>query len=159
MHSSDIPALSSDDARALLDHAAASTRRRHPKILHAPGDEFNRVFNGMMHDSYMQPHHHPGPEKIERIYLIEGRIVVLFFDERGAIQRTVLLERGGVDMVEVPAFAWHTYVILSDHAITYETMMGRYEPATWKEMAAWAPTESDGSSAEYLATLKRQAVR
>lgn len=153
-----IPELPREEAAGLLARAAGSPRRRVPKILHEPGAVLNRVFNVMMADSYMQPHLHPGDEKIEKIALVEGRVAVLMFDDEGAVKRVVMLAEGQTDYVEVPAFTWHTYVMLSEHAITYETMMGRYEPDTWKGFAGWAPREESPESADYLALLKTTAL-
>jgi cupin fold WbuC family metalloprotein len=154
-----IPRLSGAEIEDLLGRAARSPRRRHPKILHAPGDELNRVVNVMMQDTYMQPHLHPGEAKIEKIHLIAGQVAVLLFDDRGLVKTVVVLKKGGVESIEVPAFTWHTYVMLTESAITYETMMGRYEPETWKDMAAWAPRENAPESAAYLGVLKTEAAR
>lgn len=156
--SADLAQLTAEVAANGLRRAAESPRHRHPKILHAPGDELNRVFNFMMRDSYMQPHHHPGPEKIEHIRVVEGSLAVLFFDDAGNVEQIFHLAKGAVEHVAVPAYTWHTYVMLSDHVITYETMMGQYEPASWKEMASWAPPENSPESARYLATLKAAAA-
>lgn len=153
-----IPELSEQDNKDGIAMAASSARRRHPKLLHKPGAEFNRVFNFMMHDSYMQPHLHPGEEKIENIYLVQGKIAALFFDEQGAIKECTLLEKGGIELIAVPAFTWHTYVMLSEHAISYETMMGVYEPSTWKKFAPWAPPEDSPASSTYLNFLKEAAA-
>jgi cupin fold WbuC family metalloprotein len=158
MQDRDIPTVSGDQRSEGLRLAAESARRRYPNILHNPGDEFNRVVNYIMADSYMQPHLHPGDEKIEKIYLLQGSLAVLFFDDTGAVQRVTVLEHGQTECVEVPAFTWHTYVMLSESAITYETMMGQYEPKTWKEFAQWAPAENLPQSAGYLALLKSQAA-
>lgn len=152
-----IPQLSQQEIQEGIRQADSSVRRRHPKILHNPGDEFNRVINFMMEDSYMQPHLHPGDEKIEKIYLVEGRLAVLFFEDNGAIKGVTVLEKGGVEMIEVPAFTWHTYVMLTHHAITYETMMGKYEPQTWKKFFTIAPLENSPESISYLNTLKKEA--
>lgn len=157
MSGTDIPALSHEALAALVARAAASPRRRVPKILHEPGAVLNRVFNVMMEDSYMQPHLHPGAEKIEKIALVEGRVAVLMFDDQGVVKRVVMLAKGQTDYVEVPAFTWHTYVMFSEHAVTYETMMGRYEPETWKGFAGWAPREDAPESGDYLAHLKATA--
>jgi len=149
-----IPKISEQERIEGLLHAANSPRRRHPNILHNPGAEFNRVINFIMDDSYMQPHLHPGVEKIERICLVRGKVAVLFFDDLGAVINCVVLEKEGLDFVDVPAFAWHTYVMLSKHAITYETMMGKYTPETWKKLAEWAPAESSHACHDYLDGLK-----
>lgn len=151
------PPLSAADAAEHLSRAQASPRRRVPKILHRQGEVLNRVFNFMMADSYMQPHLHPGPEKVEKIRVLEGRIAVVLFDDQGAPARVVPLAAGGDDYIEIPAFTWHTYVILSPHAITHETMMGKYEPDTWKGFASWAPPEGLPDSGEYLESLRALA--
>jgi cupin fold WbuC family metalloprotein len=152
-----IPAITEEEKKEGILKADASPRRRHPKILHQPGAEFNEVFNFMMSDSYMQPHLHPGDEKIEMIYLVQGKVAVLFFDDNGAVTKCTLLEKEGVDMIAVPAFTWHTYVMLSPSAITYETMMGKYDPQTWKDFFTIAPAENTAESVEYLAELKKSA--
>ena len=154
MSDSAIPQLSEREIEEGLSQARSSSRHRYPKLLHKPGDEFNRVFNFITRDSYMQPHLHPGEEKIEEIYIVEGKVATIFFDDQGAVRDVVLLEKGGVECVRVPAFAWHTYVMLTDGAITYETMMGVYDPRTWKEFASWAPTEVSPESSTYLESLR-----
>lgn len=159
MSDTQIPQLSEQEIIEGLLSAGSSARRRHLKLLHNPGDEFNRGYSFTMQDSYMQPHLHPGIEKIEEIYLIQGKIAVLFFGDRGAVIQIVLLERGGVECVKIPAFSWHTYVMLSESAITYETMMGRYEPKTWKKFAEWAPPENSSESLAYLISLKEEASK
>lgn len=153
MNAITIPAITNLEIERLFTLAANSERKRYAKILHSPGDEFNHVFNFMQHDSYMQPHLHPGPEKIEKIFIVEGKIAVLYFDEFGKCKESTVLIKGGVESVEVPAFTWHTYVILSNRAVTYETMMGVYQPNTWKRMAGWAPSEVDANAFDYLQSL------
>lgn len=154
-----IPALPDTDLDHLFSLAAASPRRRHAHILHAPGDELNRVFNAMMHDSYMQPHHHPGPEKIEHIHLVRGEVMVFFFTPDGRIETTTLLSEQGTRHIAVPAYQWHTYAILSESALTYETMMGVYDPQTWKAMGGWAPAEQTPEHPAFLSGLKREAAQ
>ena len=155
MLNNEMTMLSDQQIEDYLKVADSSEKRRHPKLLHAPGDEFNRVFNFMMRDSYMQPHLHPGAEKIEKIHLIRGRVAALFFDDQGTEMSCTILEEGGIELIEVPAFTWHTYVILTGWAVTYETMMGIYEPSTWKKFASWAPQEGTGESIAYLGFLKK----
>lgn len=153
MNNLEIPELQASEIEHICNMASNSKRRRYAKILHASGDEFNKVFNFMHHDSYMQPHLHPGHEKIEKIYIVYGKISVLYFNERGECIECTILEKGAIESIEVPAFTWHTYVILSDWAMTYETMMGVYKPETWKSMASWAPSEDQVDAQIYLQNL------
>ena len=151
-----IPELSDQEIKKFLNLAASSEKRRYPKLLHSPGDEFNCVFNFMMQDSYMQPHLHPGEEKIEIIHLIQGKVAVIFFDDQGVVKKYIMLENGGIDFIEVPAFTWHTYVILTDYAVTYETMMGVYKPETWKKFSDWSPQEGGDDCHAFIALLKKK---
>jgi len=109
----------------------------------------------------MQPHFHPHEEKIEGIEAIQGKLAVLFFNDKGEVIKSVILEKKGDEesRVDVPGFAWHTYIVLSDTAVTYETMKGVYDPKTWKEMAPWAPLENTPESQGYLDFLKKEAVK
>ena len=154
MNKNIIPHLSEKEITEGLQQAGHSDRKRHAKVLHLPGDEFNQVFNFLLLGTYMHPHLHPGAEKIEEIYLVEGKLRIIFFDDDGAVAKTVVLEKGGVEFIKIPAFSWHTYVVLSDSAVTYETMMGVYDPKTWKDFAPWAPQEGSAESASYLASLR-----
>ena len=149
-----IPELSEQEIQDCLKLAVSSEKRRYPKLLHSAGDEFNCVFNFMMQNSYMQPHLHPGEEKIEKIHLIRGKVAALFFDDQGMVKKCTVLEKGGIELIEVPAFTWHTYVMLTDYALTYETMMGVYDPETWKKFAEWAPQEGGIECLRYLDLLK-----
>lgn len=145
-----IPKLSSADRFEGLQLATQSSRRRYAKVLHEPGALDNRVFNFMMSNSYMRPHLHPGPEKIENIHIVEGRVRVLFFDDWGAVTSRFDLGPESLSIIAVPAFTWHTYVIMTDFAITYETMWGIYEPNTWKQFAKWAPAEFTNEATDFL---------
>lgn len=149
--------LQDSEIRLLTEKAIISPRRRHAKILHQPADEFNRVINSICSTSYMRPHMHPGPEKIEEITVMRGTLSLLFFGEKGDVIQTKRLNERGERFIRVPAFAWHTYVIDSPICITYETMEGRYDPLTWKQMAPWAPDENTEESDKYLAFLKKAA--
>ena len=151
----EVPKLSDREIQDGLQLANDAEKLRHPKLLHSPGDEFNHVFNFIMRNSYMQPHLHPAVEKIERIHIVRGKLAALFFDDQGSVESFTLLEIGGIELIEVPAFTWHTYVMLTDCSVTYETMMGVYEPSTWKRFAGWAPQEGACECVAYLESLRR----
>ena len=158
MSASTVPPIDDDEIADWLRRAGDSPRQRLPRILHEPGAEFNEVFNFMRGGTYMQPHHHPAEEKVEKIYLVRGRLAVIYFEDDGTPSQVTVLSEAGTDRIEVPAFTWHTYVMLSDEVVTYETMMGRYEPSSWKEFAQWAPAEDAPESAAYLRRLKAIAL-
>ena len=134
--------------------ARESPRRRYAHILHQPGAEFNKVFNFMLKESYMQPHLHPSEEKCEDIHVVRGRLLLHYFDDSGAVIQSFLMEPTGLSHVRVPAFTWHTYAMLTEEVLTYESMWGKYDPLTWKRTAGWAPMEDLVDSGRYLERLK-----
>ena len=150
----EIPYLLDEEIKSYFDLALISERRRHPKILHNKGDYHNKVFNFILEDSYMHPHLHPGKEKIEKMHLIQGSFSLILFDSKGEVIESIVLEKGKKEFIEIPAFTWHTYVMLSDKVIIYETMKGKYNADTWKKMAPWAPIENSTDASRYLAMLK-----
>ena len=149
--------LDSLDFTELQNLALSSPRKRHASILHQKGADFNKVINCILKDSYMQPHCHPGCEKIEHITLLKGSATVIFFDENGSITHSELLSEKNKTVI-IPAFSWHTYVMNSDHVITYETMLGIYKPTTWKNLAHWAPNEQSSEAATYLNDLRERCA-
>jgi len=148
------PKLSEEEVSLYFEKANNSIRHREPKILHQKGDYLNRVFNFILSDSYMHPHMHPSEEKIEKMYLIEGSFALTLFDDFGGLTDVIILEEGQCEEVQVPAFTWHTYIMLSDRVIIYETMEGFYNPNTWKNLAPWAPDEGTVEAIQYLNDLK-----
>ena len=134
--------------------AKESSRDRFPLILHKKGDFENKVINFLGLNSYMHPHLHPGQEKIESIYLIQGKCAIIYFNDSGLIDDVKVLNKPN-QFIRVPAFKWHTYVMLSDNVITYETMDGIYNSDSWKLFADWAPIESSAVAKDYLQMLKK----
>ena len=149
-----IPKISTSQIEHGFKAATESPRHRFPLILHEQGAVFNRVFNFMLSDSYMQPHCHPSQEKAELIYLVDGSISVIYFDQNGSVLKTFDLESLVDHAIVVPPFTWHTYIVVSERAITYETMYGKYDPKTWKQAAPWAPSEGEVISNEYFSKLR-----
>ena len=144
------PIFNQFEARKL---ASLSPRKRHATILHKQGAVFNKVFNYILKDSYMQPHCHPGCEKIEHITICKGEASVVFFDHNGAIISNVFLNSQN-HTIAIPAFSWHTYVMHSEYVITYETMLGIYNPSNWKQLADWAPSEQSIDAKIYLKKIR-----
>jgi len=153
-----VPDLSSDEMQYYFTEAKSSERKRFPKILHKQGDYNNKVINFILDQSYMMPHLHPSDEKIEKMFLIDGSFALILFDNRGEISECIILEKGKRESVDVPAFTWHTYVMLTEKVAIYETMEGVYEPSTWKKMASWAPLENTPEAAHYLSFLKNRVL-
>lgn len=148
-----IPSLTLEDKKKYFSQAQLSERKRFPLIIHQKGDEFNQVFNFILDDSYMKPHMHPGKNMIEKMHLISGSFKLIFFDDNGKANKIYNIDKKN-HRVEVPSYTWHTYVMTSKSTIIFETMMGKYDPLTWKKMPNWAPNENSKNSEKYLKDLK-----
>ena len=90
------------------------------------------------------------------MYLVKGSFALIIFDSNGSVIDIKILEEDKKNYVAVPAYTWHTYVMLTDEVIIYEEMDGFYSPDTWKEMASWAPKENTPEAITYLNELKAQ---
>src|SRR3989304_5407899 len=90
-----IPPFTDREVDEYLERARQSGRKRAPKILHEPGAEMNRVVNVLLRGTYMQPHCHTQPDAVERIHVMRGELVIVFFDEHGHIDRTTAPLGGG----------------------------------------------------------------
>lgn len=149
-----IPNLTLEDKKFYFNQAKLSERKRFPYIIHKKGDEFNQVFNFILEDSYMKPHLHPKSNMIEKMHLIQGSFKLIFFDNNGKVEETFNLDEPG-QRIKVPACTWHTYIMTSKSTIIFETMMGVYDPKTWKKTPDWAPNEDSKKAKNYLKNLKK----
>ena len=148
-----IPDLSEKKILEYCEKAKSSARKRIPLVMHKPGDDFNQVFNFVCKDSYMRPHLHPKKKMIEKMHLIKGSFRLFFFNDDSSISKFYDISSKG-QKVQVPSNTWHTYIITSDISVIFETMVGKYDPLTWKKMADWAPDENHQDSNFYLKQLK-----
>jgi cupin fold WbuC family metalloprotein len=138
--------------------AQSVSRRRMNHNFHAGAeDNPHRFLNVLLRGTYIRPHRHLDPPKSEAFLVLEGQAEVIVFNEEGAVTARYLLgavvnggKRWGVDLA--PG-VWHTVVALTERVICYEVKPGPWEPASDKEFATWAPTESDPAAPRYLETL------
>ncbi len=141
--------------QATLSQARRSPRRRMNFNFHTtPEDNAHRFLNVMLRGTYITPHRHVTPPKAETFLVLAGRIAFFLFDDAGAITECCVLGQGsGAIGADIPAGAWHTMAVLSDHAVCFEVKAGPYAPAKDKEFAAWAPREGEPGCAAYLEAL------
>ena len=73
--------------------AAMTPRKRKNLNYHTDyADTLQRMLNAMQPGTYIQPHRHKDPDKREAFILLSGKIVVVEFDDQGAIVDHILLE-------------------------------------------------------------------
>jgi len=139
----------------VLEGAKASPRQRLNHNFHLDAeDNPHRFLNVFVRGSYVPPHRHRDPPKAESFVVLRGQVVVITFDDDGAVTAAHVLGDGdhptGIDLL--PG-VWHTITAVSDHAVCFEVKPGPYDPSNDKELAPWAPAEGAPEAADYLATL------
>lgn len=129
---------------SILAKARVSPRLRANHCFHAPDERLQRMVNCALKGSYFAPHRHDQPGKIEIFTVLRGRALVAAFDDDGDILDKVVLDPArGPWQTEIPPGTWHALAVLSAETVLYEVIDGRYDAATHKRFAPWAPPESD----------------
>lgn len=146
-----------DFLERVSSQAKASPRRRRNHNFHvSESDTCNRLLNAIEPDSYIQPHCHHEAAKDETLIVVRGRLGVIIFDERGAVNATAVLAPAGESVgVNIPHGMYHTLVALEPGSVFFEAKAGPYAPLTSQEKASWAPAEGEPRAASYLADLTR----
>lgn len=142
-----------------LARARESRRKRAVYCFHEASDRLQRMINAGLQSTYITPHKHENPDKLEIVLILRGSVGVLFYGDDGSITRKFILdERGPVKAVEVPPKTWHNFIVLSSEAAVYEIIDGIYDPKTHKKFAPWAPAEDSAESRDYLEKLRKTLV-
>lgn len=144
---------------SLIAQAAQSPRLRVPYNFHEHHEPVQRMINAIVPGSYVTPHKHQNPDKVELIAALTGRAAMLRYDNDGAIADLFLLDANGpVRGVDIPPGVYHNFVALTPCAVL-EIIQGPYHPDTHKQFAPWAPREGSPEAAAYLAALEREIAR
>jgi len=137
---------------AVGEKARLSPRRRmnhnfHPVL----SDPLQRLLNVMEPLSYIRPHKHENPDKVEAFILLKGRMVVVEFNTDGSVADHILLDPlNGNYGVEIAPRTFHTIIALESGTTVYEVKNGPYDPIDDKNFASWAPLEGDPGVDNYL---------
>ena len=142
----------------LTDKARTAPRQRMNHNFHqAPEDLLNRMLNAMEPGKYVRPHKHENPDKREAFLLLRGRMLVVSFDDAGAITDWIELNpTTGNFGLEVTPRTYHTLIPLESGSVLYELKDGPYDPQNDKQFAPWAPAEGSPEAAAYVQNLLSQ---
>jgi cupin fold WbuC family metalloprotein len=142
------------DLDNLLIEAKQSPRKRAILRLHEHEEAVQRMFNALQPGTYIAPHKHEKPDKVELMSLLKGRVAVLQMTALGEVEQIVILEeRGNNRVLEIPPRTFHTVIAL-EPAVLLEIIQGPYIAATHKQFAAWAPLEDNPKARDYLLYLE-----
>jgi cupin fold WbuC family metalloprotein len=155
--------------RSLLERlsaeAAASKRLRTMHCLHAPTDRVQRMLLALQRGTYVRPHRHPRPpgrDGFELLWVVQGALGVIAFEEDGRIHSLHHLRAGGAQPgLELSARTFHSVVVLEPDTVALEVKEGPYEPQGEKEFLAGFPEEGNpeapGIVAGWLAHFRAPA--
>ncbi len=145
--------------KALLDRvsgeAVASIRKRKNYNFHKEyADPLQRMLNAIEPWSYIQPHKHEDPDKVEAFVVLKGKLLVLEFDIHGNIAGHAVLDPSeGSHGAEIPPRTYHMIIALEPGTMVYEIKNGPYSPINDKNWAPWAPREGEPGNPEYMRAI------
>jgi cupin fold WbuC family metalloprotein len=138
----------------LIQQAAASPRKRVPFNFHEHHEPVQRMINAIVPGSYVTPHRHHNPDKVELIAILTGKAAMLRYSDTGEVQDVYIMEADGpVRGVDIPAGTYHNFVALTPCAVL-EIIQGPYIAETHKQFAPWAPREGTPEAETYLRQLE-----
>jgi cupin fold WbuC family metalloprotein len=150
--------INSSLVKRISREALVSSRLRKNCNFHPTLDDLlQRMLNALEPGTYVQPHKHENPDKVEVFIVLSGKLLVVEFEDDGTIrEHTVLSHNEEAFGVEIPAKTWHSIIALEPGTVIFEVKNGPYSPVNDKDFAPWAPKEGAPGCAEYIeATIKK----
>ena len=137
----------------MLDKAKQSERGRLNYNFHEPHEVVQRMVNAMMPGSYVTPHKHENPDKVEVICPLIGKLAAFQFDDLGNVLQAFIIDaKGDTRSVDIPPRTYHTFFALTPAAVL-EIIQGPYDAATHKKFAPFAPFEGTEGCQQYMEKL------
>ena len=143
-------AITQVEIEQIIWQAKKSQRKRAILRLHQHEDLVQRMVNAFIPGTYVRPHKHENPDKVELFSILKGKVAVLKFNHIGEVDAVLELdEQGSIKIVEIPPRTYHAIVALEPSALL-EIIEGPYVEASHKQMATWAPPEDSPKAGDYL---------
>lgn len=137
----------------LLIEAKNMPRRRTILRLHEHHEPVQRMVNVIHPGSYVTPHKHENPDKVELFTILLGQVSIIQFNDLGEIVEVqTLSDYSPTRLVEIPPRVYHT-VIAHEPSALLEIIEGPYDADTHKKFASWAPREEQPRARDYLLYL------
>lgn len=132
--------------------AKSSLRKRMNYNFHKEmSDPLHRMINALEPGTYVRPHKHENPDKMESFVVLTGKVLVITFNDGGDIVDYCILDpKAGKYGVEIAPREFHTIISLQKGSAVYEVKNGPYSVVDDKNFAEWAPPEGSKEVGEYM---------
>ena len=149
--------------KELLDNvtekAKKSDRKRMNYNFHSDlQDPVNRLLNAIEPTSYIRPHRHSNPDKVEIFLVLRGKIALFLFDDEGVIiDKKIISPENNTYGGEIEAGVWHSLISLEEGTVIYEIKHGPFAPLSEENLAKWSPEANNTEEARrYMDFLAAQ---
>jgi cupin fold WbuC family metalloprotein len=139
----------------LIKKAHASPRKRAHHNFHQPEDRVQRMVNVLTRGTYVRPHKHVDPDKVEHFIVIQGKAACINHTDEGEIDSIWMISPEGPNYsVDILPNTYHTFVCVEEPAVMIEIVEGPYDPVTHKKFAPFAPAEDEPEAPAYLHAME-----
>jgi len=144
--------INKDLINPIIKKGQESPRKRKNFNFHPDAsDPMHRMIHASNKGTYVQPHKHENPDKIEAFIILKGKVLVIEFNDEGEIMDHIMMDpNSGNHGVEIPARVWHGLITLENDSVFYEVKNGPWDSSNDKFFASWAPKEGDAESEIYM---------
>ncbi|MGL1901928.1 MAG: WbuC family cupin fold metalloprotein [Fibrobacterales bacterium] len=150
----DITCITSHDLTHLSTEASINPRKRKNLNIHQLDDPIQRFFNALEPNTYIQPHRHIDPPKIETFIHVKGSFLVVLFNDNGTIVRVERFSDLKENIVmDIQPGVWHSLICEEPNTIFFEIKTGPYRAPTDKDFAPWSPQPDTHEVKAYLEQL------
>ena len=112
------------------------------------------MLNAIVPGSYVTPHKHENPDKVELIAPLVGKAAMFQYDDAGTITEMHIMSPGSPVLgVDIAPRTYHNFVALTP-CVVLEIIQGPYRAETHKKFAPFAPLEGSPECAAYLEKLE-----
>jgi len=119
-------------------------------------DSLHRMLNIVQPMSYIQPHRHFDPPKVDSFLVLRGSILFFIFSSDGGVEKCCDLSADGSRLgVDVEPGIFHSFAATTKDTVLFEVKQGPYQEISDKDFAPWAPVEGTAAAEEYLTRLYR----
>jgi cupin fold WbuC family metalloprotein len=130
--------------KRVKENACTEPLRRARLNLHlSEDDQVQEMLIAFCRDTLNVPHRHLG--KSESLHALEGRVLIVFFDEFGAVKRRVMIGGPGTHLPPLYRLSspdWHTVIPLDDMVVVHEVAAGPFRRGN-DVLPAWVPGDAE----------------